>query len=214
MSGKCWHGGPSVRDGDLLEQIPAVSDTEGAARGHARPRRRPRGPQGGCGKGGRNLASLKIHFPRNTLAQAGKDQRQRVRAAIPTAFAQDAFEAASTAWRVLAQQLRRKVQKRAERMDDAQADVLAYRNVPRAHRTQSDTTNLLEPRNVAVQRRPVWPVSSQAGPPSSAPSTFYGSSKTTSGPCSDATRTLKDCYSCATIRSLGCPQWSTERVTT
>ena len=96
---------------------------------------------------------MKIHFPRNTLAQAGKDQRQRVRAAIPTAFAQDAFEAASTAWRVLAQQLRRKVQKRAERMDDAQADVLAYRNVPRAHRTQSDTTNLLEPRNVAVQRR-------------------------------------------------------------
>jgi len=95
----------------------------------------------------------KVHFLRNALAHAGKGQRQVVLAAINTAFAQENFEAASTQWRIVADQLRGKFPKLAELMDGAEADVLAFMTFPKAHRTQIHSTNPLERLNAEIKRR-------------------------------------------------------------
>jgi putative transposase len=76
----------------------------------------------------------KEHFLQNTLAHAGKGQRQIVLAAIRTAFAQDSFETATGQWRAVADRLRGKFPKLADLMDGAEADVLAYMAFPKAHR--------------------------------------------------------------------------------
>ena len=62
---------------------------------------------------------------RNAMAYAGKTQRRIVAAWIGTAFAQDDAEAARTQWRQVADQLRPRVKKLAELMDEAESDVLA-----------------------------------------------------------------------------------------
>ena len=63
----------------------------------------------------------RVHFMRNVLAHAGKQGRRVVLAFIGTAFAQDDAEAARTQWRQVADQLRPKVRKLAELMDEAEA---------------------------------------------------------------------------------------------
>jgi putative transposase len=95
----------------------------------------------------------KVHFLRNALAHPGKGQRQMVLAAINTAFAQDSFETASVQWRAVADQLRPKFPKLSDLLDAAEADVLAYMNFPKAHRTQIHSTNPLERLNAEVKRR-------------------------------------------------------------
>jgi len=95
----------------------------------------------------------RVHFLRNALAHAGKGQRQMVLAAINTAFAQDSFETASVQWRAVADQLRAKFPKLAELMDEAEADVLAFMNFPKAHRIQLHSTNPLERLNAEIKRR-------------------------------------------------------------
>ena len=95
----------------------------------------------------------RVHFLRNALAHAGKGQRQMVLAMINTAFAQDNAEAASTQWRVVADQLRAKFPKLAALMDDSEADVLAFMGFPKAHRVQIHSTNPLERLNAEIKRR-------------------------------------------------------------
>ena len=95
----------------------------------------------------------RVHFLRNALAHAGKGQRQMVRAAINTIFAQDTPKAASKQWRLVADQLREEFPKLAALMDDAETDVLAFINFPKAHRTQIYSTNPLERLNAEVKRR-------------------------------------------------------------
>ena len=95
----------------------------------------------------------RVHFLRNALAHAGKGQRQMVRATINTIFAQDTPAAASRQWRLVADQLREKFPKLAALMDDAETDVLAFMNFPKAHRTQIYSTNPLERLNAEVKRR-------------------------------------------------------------
>ena len=100
-----------------------------------------------------NCQRCRVHFLRNALAYVGKGQRQMVRAAINTIFAQDTPEAASRQWRIVADQLREKFPKLAALMDDAETDVLAFMNFPKAHRTQIYSTNPLERLNAEVKRR-------------------------------------------------------------
>ncbi len=69
----------------------------------------------------------RVHTMRNALAHAGKNSRRVVSAFIATAFAQDSANAAKTQWRKVADQLRPKLRKLAEFMDEAENDVLAYR---------------------------------------------------------------------------------------
>ena len=95
----------------------------------------------------------RVHFLRNALAHAGKGQRQMVLAAINTAFAQESFDTASQQWRAMADQLRTKFPKLAELMDEAEADVLAFMNFPKAHRIQLHSTNPLERLNAEIKRR-------------------------------------------------------------
>src|SRR6266446_5920685 len=95
----------------------------------------------------------RIHFMRNVLAHAGKQGRRVVAAFIGTAFAQDDAEAARAQWRQVADQLRPRVKKLAELMDEAESDVLAYMSFPAAHRPKLHSTNPIERVNGEIKRR-------------------------------------------------------------
>jgi transposase-like protein len=95
----------------------------------------------------------RVHFMRNLLAHAGRQGRRVVSAFVATAFAQEDAEAAKTQWRQVADQLRPKVPKLANLMDDAEPDVLAYMTFPKEHRTKLHSTNPLERLNGEIKRR-------------------------------------------------------------
>jgi transposase-like protein len=95
----------------------------------------------------------RVHFMRNALAHAGKTQRRIVAAWIGTAFAQDDADAARIQWRTVADQLRPGVPKLAALMDDAEADVLAFKTFPKEHHAKIHSTNPLERLNGEIKRR-------------------------------------------------------------
>src|ERR1700726_2169262 len=95
----------------------------------------------------------RVHFMRNVLAHAGKQGRRVVAAFIATAFAQEDAEMARTQWRQVADQLRPRVKKLAELMDEAESDVLAYMSFPPAHRPKLHSTNPIERLNGEIKRR-------------------------------------------------------------
>jgi transposase-like protein len=93
---------------------------------------------------------------RNLLAHAGKQGRGVAAAFIATAFAQEDAAAARAQWRGVADQLRPKLPKLADFMDEVEADVLAYMDFPAAHRAKLHSTNPLERLNGEVKRRCQW----------------------------------------------------------
>jgi putative transposase len=95
----------------------------------------------------------RVHTMRNALAHAGKSSRRVVSAFIATAFAQDSADAAKTQWRKVADQLRPKLRKLAEFMDEAENDVLAYMAFPSDHWPKIHSTNGLERLNGEIKRR-------------------------------------------------------------
>jgi putative transposase len=95
----------------------------------------------------------RIHFMRNVLAHAGKQGRRVVSAFIGTAFAQNDADAARAQWRQVADQLRQRVKKLAEFMDEAETEVLAYMSFPAAHRPKLHSTNPIERLNGEIKRR-------------------------------------------------------------
>src|SRR5881397_2122426 len=95
----------------------------------------------------------RVHFMRNVLAHAGKQGRRVVAAFIATAFAQEDAEMARLQWRQVADQLRPRVKKLAELMDEAESDVLAYMSFPPAHRAKLHSTNPIERLNGEIKRR-------------------------------------------------------------
>jgi len=95
----------------------------------------------------------RVHFMRNALAHAGKSGRRVVSAFIATAFAQETPEAASTQWRSVADQIRPKVPKLANLMDEAESDVLAYMTFPKQHWAKLPSTNPIERHNGENKRR-------------------------------------------------------------
>jgi transposase-like protein len=95
----------------------------------------------------------RVHFMRNALAYVPKGQHSMVAAAIRTVFSQPDADAARTAWRHVADQLRPRLPKLAALMDDAETDVLAFMNFPRAHWPKLHSTNPLERLNKEVKRR-------------------------------------------------------------
>lgn len=90
---------------------------------------------------------------RNVLAHAGEQERGVVAAFIGTAFAQTDADAAHKQWRQIGDQLRPKVKKLAEIMDDAESDVLAYNDLPAAHRATPHSTDRIERVNGEIKRR-------------------------------------------------------------
>ena len=95
----------------------------------------------------------RVHFMRNVMAHAGKSGRRVVSAFIATAFAQDDAPAAKAQWRRVADQLRPKLPKLANFLDEAETDVLAYMTFPSAHRVKLHSTNPLERLNGEIKRR-------------------------------------------------------------
>jgi putative transposase len=83
---------------------------------------------------------------RNALAHAGKSGRRVVSAFIATAFAQDDAEAARAQWRRVADQMRPKLPKLANFLDEAETDVLAYMTFPAAHRVKLHSTDEMDKR--------------------------------------------------------------------
>ena len=76
-----------------------------------------------------------------------------VLALINTALAQETTEAAHEQWRVVADHFRTKLPKLAAMLDEAENDVLAFMDFPRAHRKQIASTNPLERLNAEIKRR-------------------------------------------------------------
>jgi len=95
----------------------------------------------------------RVHFMRNALAFANKGQRQMVLALINTALAQEATAGAHEQWHVVADHFRTKLPKLAAMLDEAEHDVLAFMDFPRAHRKQIASTNPLERLNAEIKRR-------------------------------------------------------------
>src|SRR6202163_1789063 len=102
---------------------------------------------------GASWQRCRVHFMRNALAHAGKQGRRVVSAFIATYFAQDDAESPRTQWRQVADQLRPRVKKLAELMDEAESDVLAYMSFPPAHRPKLHSTNPIERVNGEIKRR-------------------------------------------------------------
>jgi putative transposase len=94
-----------------------------------------------------------IHFIRNGLAYAGKTQKRAVSAWVGTAFAQDDAAAARKQWRDVADQMRPRLPKLTDLLDEAEADVLAYMDFPAQHRATIHSTNPLERLNGKIKRR-------------------------------------------------------------
>ena len=72
---------------------------------------------------------------------------------MSAAFAQEDAQAARTQWRRVADQLRPKLPKLADMLDEAETDVLAYMTFPIAHRAKQHSTNPLERLNGEIKRR-------------------------------------------------------------
>src|SRR5580692_5827328 len=87
------------------------------------------------------------------VLNASWQRRRVVSAFIGTAFAQGDAAAARAQWRQIADQLRPRVKKLAELMDEAESDVLAYMSFPAAHRPKLHSTNPIERVNGEIKRR-------------------------------------------------------------
>ena len=95
----------------------------------------------------------RVHFLRNALALVPKAAQALVAATIRTVFAQPTPEAARQQWRQVAEGFRARWPRLAALMGAAEADVLAYLAVPRAHWRQVWSTNPLERLNKELKRR-------------------------------------------------------------
>jgi len=95
----------------------------------------------------------RVHFMRNLLAYAPKGQHSMIAAAVRTVFTQPDRATAGEAWRHVADQLRQRFPKLAAVMDEAEHDVLAFMDFPRAHWPKIYSTNPLERLNKEVKRR-------------------------------------------------------------
>ena len=95
----------------------------------------------------------RVHFMRNALAHANKSGKRMVSAFIGTAFAQEDAKSVKAEWRRVSDQLRPKVSKLADLMDEAEEDVLAYTTFPKDHWTKVYSTNPIERLNGEIKRR-------------------------------------------------------------
>jgi transposase-like protein len=102
---------------------------------------------------GASWQRCRVHFVRNALAVVPKAAAQLVAATIRTVFAQPDAAGAREQWRRVADGFRARYPKLAERMDQAEADVLAYLAFPAEHWRQIWSNNPLERLNREVKRR-------------------------------------------------------------
>ncbi len=143
----------------------------------------------------------------------GRDRHDRVAtvsAAIATDFAQETAANAHEQWRVVADQPRGKFPKIGALMDSAEHQVLAYMDFPARTGCRSTPPTRWNARTPRSSGAPM----SWAASPTTAPSRAWWapscSSRTTSGPCSADTCSLRACSPSAILLSLGCLLCSAE----
>jgi putative transposase len=102
---------------------------------------------------GASWQRCRVHFVRNALALVPKGAQQLVAATIRTVFAQPDAASAREQWRRVADGFRDRFPRRADLMDEAEAEVLAYLAFPSAHWRQIWSNNPLERLNKEVKRR-------------------------------------------------------------
>ena len=95
----------------------------------------------------------RVHFMRNLLAHAGRNDRRIAAAFIGTIFAQEDKTAARIQWRKVVNQMKPSLPKLAAFMDEAEDDVLAYMHFPAAHWVKLHSTNPIERPNGEIKRR-------------------------------------------------------------
>jgi transposase-like protein len=95
----------------------------------------------------------RVHFMRNLPACVPRAHQSLVGTPVRQVFVQPTPEAARTAWRQVADQIRPRLPKAAELMDAAEADVLARPDFPAAHRLKIHSANPLERLDKEVKRR-------------------------------------------------------------
>jgi putative transposase len=95
----------------------------------------------------------RVHFLRNAQAHGSRSGRRLISAFIGAAFAQETPEAAHREWRRVSDQLRERLPKLSQRMDEAEMDVLAYKRFPPQHWPKISSTNLIERPNAEIKRR-------------------------------------------------------------
>ena len=91
-----------------------------------------------------------------------------ISAFIGTAFAQEDAKSVKAEWRRVGDQLRPKVKKIADLLDEAEEDVLAYTTFPKDHWTMIYSNNPIKQLNGEIKRRTNVSASSPTKPPSSA----------------------------------------------
>lgn len=94
-----------------------------------------------------------VHFMRNVLDKVGKTARPLVRGALRNIFHQESLEDAREALSKAVDLLEAKHHRAAQLLIDAETDVLAYFDFPKAHWTKIRSTNPLERLNKELRRR-------------------------------------------------------------
>lgn len=95
----------------------------------------------------------KVHLMRNLLATVARGSAEMVAATVRTIFAQPDAASTRAHLRVVADTLRERFPAAAAILDEAEADVTAYADFPRAHHKKIASTNPLERVHKEIKRR-------------------------------------------------------------
>jgi transposase-like protein len=95
----------------------------------------------------------RVHFQRDLQRHAAKSGRRLISVLLGAAFAEETPQAARAEWRRVSDRLREKLPKLSGCMDEAEADVLAYKAFPPRHWPKIASTSPLERTNAEIKRR-------------------------------------------------------------
>ena len=102
---------------------------------------------------GASWQRCKVHLMRNLLATVPRAHAEMVAATVRTVFAQPDAASTRAHLRVVADTLRERFGAAAAILDEAEADVTAYADFPRAHHKKIASTNPLERVHKEIKRR-------------------------------------------------------------
>lgn len=102
---------------------------------------------------GASWQRCRVHFMRNLLARIPHRDKAAVAAAARLVFDQPSRQSAETQLHQLAEKLSQPYPAAAQLLVQAEADILAYKNFPKAHWRRIHSTNMLERLNKEVKRR-------------------------------------------------------------
>lgn len=102
---------------------------------------------------GASWQRCRVHCMRNILCHVSHKQQGMVSAMVRTIFAQESLEDAKKQLRCVVSQLEPHFPKAMEVLENAEDEILAFMNFPKAHHPQIYSTNPLERLNKEIRRR-------------------------------------------------------------